>query len=67
MAAQANLTTMARAGYSLAGLILIYVGFTAVESAALRYFLPVLGGILLVEGIIGCCVLVAAFGLRRKT
>jgi hypothetical protein len=58
---------MTRAGYSLAGLVLIYVGFTAVESATLRYFLPVLGGVLLVEGIIGYCVLVAAFGLRRKT
>lgn len=67
MAAQANLPAPARIGYSVAGLALIYLGFTAVESDALRYFLPLLGGFLLVEGIIGYCVLMAAFGLRRRT
>lgn len=66
MAAQANLTTALRVGYSLAGLVLIYSGFFVVESAALRYFLPLLGGVLLVEGIIGYCILAAAFGLRRR-
>ena len=67
MAAQANLPVLARIGYSVAGLALIYLGFTAVESDALRYFLPLLGGFLLVEGIIGYCVLMAVFGLRRRT
>ena len=67
MAAQANLPVPARIAYSVAGLALIYLGFTAVESDALRYFLPLLGGFVLVEGIIGYCVLFAAFGLRRKT
>lgn len=67
MAAQVNLPALARIGYSVAGLSLIYLGFTAVESDALRYFLPLLGGFLLVEGIIGYCVLLAAFGLRRRT
>ena len=66
MTAQTNLPASARVGYGLAGLVLIYLGFAAVESGTLRYLLPLLGGVLLVEGIIGYCVLVAAFGLRRR-
>jgi len=52
VAAQANLPAVARIGYSVAGLALIYAGFTAVESDVLRYFLPLVGGFVLVEGII---------------
>ena len=67
MAAQPNLPAAARVGYSFVGLVAIYLGFATVESTGLKYFLPLLGGFLLVEGIIGYCVLVAAFGLRRRT
>jgi len=67
VAAQPNLPILARIGYSVAGLLLVYLGFTSVESAALRYLLPLLGGVVLVEGIIGYCVLMAVFGLRRRT
>ena len=67
VAAQPNLPALARIGYSVAGLLLVYLGFTQVESVGLRYFLPLLGGFVLVEGIIGYCVMLAAFGLRRRT
>ena len=67
MPARPNLPVLARIGYSVTGLLLVYLGFTSVESAALRFFLPLLGGFVLVEGIIGYCVLMAIFGLRRRT
>jgi hypothetical protein len=52
----------------LAGYALIAVGFAAMEPGSVWYYvLPVFGGILAVEGMIGYSVVVAAVGPKRET
>lgn len=66
MAAQPNLPAGGRIAYAVAGVLLIGWGFGGADSGWARYLLPVLGGFLLVEGIIGYCVILAALGVNRK-
>ncbi len=66
MAAQPNLNGLARGAYTAVGAALIAWGFFGTDAEWMRYLLPVLGGILLVEGIIGYCTICAAFGLGKK-
>jgi len=67
MAAQPNLSVAARLGYAAGGSALIAWGFWGTDGGLARYILPSLGGIVLVEGIIGYCMLCAALGVRKKT
>jgi len=53
MAAQPNLSGIARSVYVVAGLGLMAWGFFGVESAWLRLAAPVGGAILVIEGLIG--------------
>ena len=66
MAAEPNLPGALRVAYALAGLALVWWGLFQTESDWLHYLLPVLGGMLVVEGSIGFCVACAAFGLGKK-
>lgn len=68
MAAQPNLSGAARFLCALAGYALIAVGFAAMEPGSVWFYaLPVLGGILAVEGMIGYSVVVAVVGPKRET
>lgn len=66
MAAQPNLPHFARFAYVIAGAALVWWGFFRTDSDWLHYLLPILGGILLIEGIIGYCMACAAFGIGKK-
>ncbi|MCL6480638.1 MAG: DUF2892 domain-containing protein [Firmicutes bacterium] len=63
MPAEPNLSTRFRIGYVVAGLLLMAWGFFWTQKGWWHYLAPVLGGIVLVEGLIGYCVLCAAFGI----
>ncbi len=68
MPAEPNLSTRFRIGYVVAGLLLMAWGFFWTQKGWWHYLAPVLGGIVLVEGLIGYCVLCAAFGIGvRRT
>jgi hypothetical protein len=66
MAAQPNLSTRFRIGYVMVGLLLMAWGFFWTHKGWWHYLAPVLGGIVLVEGLIGYCVLCAAFGIGTR-
>ena len=67
MAAQPNLPNVASFGYAVAGAGLIAWGFFGVDHGWAMYALGALGGVLLIEGIIGYCVACAALGLGKKS
>lgn len=54
MAAIPNLGAMARVGYVLAGVALAWWGLFSADAAWARILCAVLGGVLVVEGVIGC-------------
>ena len=66
MPAQPNLGGIARVVYAGAGAALIAWGLLGTDTAWMHYLLPILGGILLIEGIIGYCMACAAFGIGKK-
>jgi len=66
MAVHTNLAGLARAAYTAAGVVLILFGFFGVDSAWAHYLLPSLGGLLLIEGLIGYSVAFAILGIGRE-
>ena len=66
MALQPNLHGMLRFGYVVAGLAMMGWGFFGASSGFGHYFWPILGAFVLVEGLIGFCVLRQMFGLKGK-
>ncbi len=66
MPAQPNLTGLIRLLYIVVGLLLIAWGFFWTQRGWWHYLAPVLGGIVLIEGLIGYCVLRAIFGLGPR-
>lgn len=66
LAAQPNLHGLGRGVYALVGAALILFGFFGVEWDWARYALPVLGGLLLIEGLIGFSILAALMGIGKK-
>ncbi|MGH9814927.1 MAG: YgaP family membrane protein [Candidatus Acidiferrales bacterium] len=63
MAAQPNIGMLHRMIYVAAGLGLMWLGFTVVNTAWLRMAMPIGGAILVIQGFIGWCGSVAF--LRR--
>lgn len=63
LAAQPNIGLLHRMIYVAAGLALMWLGFTAVQTPWLRVAMPIGGAILLIQGFIGWCGTVAL--LRR--
>lgn len=66
LSAQPNLHGIGRFFYTLVGAILIGYGFFGVEAQWAHYLLPSLGGVFLVEGLIGYSVVAAAMGIRKR-
>ncbi len=66
MAAQPNLAGKLRLGYTLTGLALIAWGFFMADSETSRLIAPILGGVLLIEGLIGYCPACALLGLGSR-
>lgn len=66
MPAEPNLSAAARVLYVALGLSLMAWGFWGTDTAWVRLLLPLIGAVLLVEGLIGFCVACAALGLGRK-
>ena len=66
MAAQPNLSGLARGAYATAGAALILFGFFGVDGEWAHYLLPSLGSVFLIEGLIGYSMALAALGVGRK-
>lgn len=66
MAAEPNLQGLARGAYTAAGALLVGYGFFGVEAEWARYLLPSLGGVLLIEGLIGYSLAAAMLGIGKK-
>ena len=66
MAAQPNLHGLGRGVYTAVGAVLILYGFFGVDAEWARYGLPIVGGILLTEGVIGYSMVAAALGWGKK-
>jgi hypothetical protein len=66
--ARPNLNGAARFWYALAGYALIAVGFALMEpDSTWFYILPILGGVVAIEGMIGFSVVLAVLGGKRET
>lgn len=66
MPAQPNLSGLFRLVYIAVGLLFMAWGFFWTEKGWWHYLAPVLGGIVLVEGLIGYCALCAVFGIGTR-
>ena len=66
MALQPNLHGIPRFGYVVAGLAMMLWGFFFADPGVGHYFWPIAGAVVLIEGIVGFCVLRQMLGLSGK-
>ena len=66
MALQPNLHGIPRFGYVVAGVLMLGWGFFFADPGFGHYFWPILGAVVLIEGLIGFCVLRQMFGASGK-
>lgn len=66
MAVQPNLQGMLRFGYVVVGLAMMIWGFFFSGPGFGHFFWPIFGAVVLVEGLIGFCVVRQMFGLTGK-
>ena len=66
MALQPNLHGMLRFVYVIVGVAMMIWGFFASDQGFWHFFWPIFGAVVLIEGLIGFCVVRQMFGLTGK-